>query len=308
MAGVSWPETRRRGWPPRTFVGRPRRRVADTLLTTTLRWTLEELATVAKSAAVEASTERGVTARRHAAVALGLLDVPPIDAATAAAPSPVDLLAIRSEGQPWRALEPVSRKLRDLGRPGTLRDLAEMLIAPDPDLAWRLFHLAVLGELLHALRTSGATIVSLRPLGASLSGPAFTVRDAEGRNWDLWFEAAGAWSHYDRTDPYGSAVGGVPGAGTTIGTDLMLIRPDERALLIECKYSRNAGVVARGGYEQALAYAAEAHELAPGAVSAVVVGPEGVVMHAGWANTLAGPIGVVPPDAIPAIVENVLGA
>ena len=33
----------------------------------------------------------------------------------------------------------------------------------------------------------------------------------------------------------------------------MLIRLDERALLIECKYSWQASVVARAGYEQALA-------------------------------------------------------
>jgi hypothetical protein len=250
------------------------------------------------------STE--VIARERLTVALGLLDEEPLAHTEPVAPTSTDIAALRSEGTPWRSVAPVAAKLRELGLEATLRELADRIVWPSAELAWRLFHLAILGELLHALRTSGASVVSLRPLGASLAGPAFLVTDADDRDWDLWFEAAGAWSYYGRADPYASAVAGVPGAGTAIGTDLMLIRPDECALLIECKYSSNPAVVARGGYEQALAYAAEAHELTAGAVTAAVVGPAGVVKSAAWADTLAGPVGVVPPDAIPVVVENAL--
>lgn len=305
-AGVSWSETRRRGgWPPRSFVARPRYRLPDTLLATTLRWTLDQLAVIATAAAAPVdSTE--VIARERLTVALGLLDEEPLAHTEPVAPTSTDIAALRSEGTPWRSVAPVAAKLRELGLEATLRELADRIVWPSAELAWRLFHLAILGELLHALRTSGASVVSLRPLGASLAGPAFLVTDADDRDWDLWFEAAGAWSYYGRADPYASAVAGVPGAGTAIGTDLMLIRPDECALLIECKYSSNPAVVARGGYEQALAYAAEAHELTAGAVTAAVVGPAGVVKSAAWADTLAGPVGVVPPDAIPVVVENAL--
>jgi hypothetical protein len=62
------------------------------------------------------------------------------------------------------------------------------------------------------------------------------------------------------------------------------------------------------GYEQVVAYATEAHEIAPSNVSAVVVGPSDVVAEVGYADTLAGPIGIVPPEAIPAVIENALGS
>jgi hypothetical protein len=133
------------------------------------------------------------------------------------------------------------------------------------------------------------------------------VTDAQDREWDLWFEAAGAWSFYEVEESYPQAAAGVPGAGTALGTDLMLIRPGERALLIECQHSWNPSVVARGGYLQALAYATEAFELAP-PLTSVVVGPEGVVHESGWATTMVGLIGIVPPNDIPALIEHVLGS
>lgn len=246
-----------------------------------------------------------LVARHRLGVAVSLLEVEPIASSVPAVPSPTDLVAVRAAGRPWRSLVPVAQELRALSSSGLL-ELAQRVVAPDGELAWRLFHLAILGELLHALRTSGARVTSLRPLGDALSGPAFEVVDADGRQWDLWFEAAGAWSRYGRPSPYVQAAAGVPGAGQPIGTDLMLVRPDERALLIECKFSWNPAVVARGGYEQTVAYATEAHEYAPGNVSAVVVGPSGVVEGVGYADTLAGPVGIVPPEAIPAVVENAL--
>lgn len=306
VAGTSWSETRRAGWPPRVFVARPRYRTADTLLVTTLRWVLDELA-VLRLSAVAASTDLQLLARERLRVALCLLDEEPLASASAAAPTPTDLNAMRGAGLPWRTVVPVARELRGLTGAGLL-ELAERIVAPDPDLAWRLFHLAVLGELLHALRTSGADVTSRRPLGDSLGGPAYRVLDADDREWDLWFEAAGVWKRYGLDSPYVAAAAGVQGAGQPIGTDLMLVRPGDRALLLECKYSWNPAVVARGGYEQLLAYATEAHEFAPGNVSAVVVGPAGVVARVGYADTLAGPVGIVPPESIPAVVENALSS
>ena len=306
VAGTSWPETRKGGWPPRSFVARPRKRTADTVLTTTLRWVLEELNDIRRAAVAPVDPEQ-LVARHHLEVALSLLQAEPIASTAPAVPSPTDLVSVLSTGRPWRSVVPVAQELRALSGSGLL-ELAQRVVAPDGELAWRLFHLAILGEVLHALRTSGATVTSLRPLGDALSGPAFEVVDADRRQWDLWFEAAGAWSRYGRSSPYVQAAAGVSGAGQPIGTDLMLIRPDDRALLIECKFSWNPAVVARGGYEQTLAYATEAHELTPGSVSAVVVGPSGVVQSVGYAETLAGPLGIVPPEAIPAVIENALSA
>jgi hypothetical protein len=305
-SGTSWSETRRGGWPPSSFVSRPRVRRADSLLTTTLKWVLDQLVEVRRAAATPSSEVQWL-ARSRLDVAAALLAVDPLASTTAMLPRPTDLVAMRAAGRPWRSVAPVAALLRTLSGAGLL-ELAARVVAPDGDLAWRLFHLAVLGELLHALRAAGATVVSVRPLGDSASGPAFKVLDARAREWDLWFEAAGAWRRYGRKSPYAAAAAGVPGAGSALGADLLLIRPAERALVIECKYSWNPSVVARGGYEQAVTYAAEAHEMAPGHVRAVVTGPRGVVEAPGFTYTIAGRVDIVPPETLRAIAAEVLDA
>jgi hypothetical protein len=200
---------------------------------------------------------------------------------------------------------PVARELLRAQTPEALAELALEVVAPFDDLSGRLFHLAVLGEVLHALRTCGATIVSRHPLGDASPGPAYLVTDANDRQWDLWFEAAGAWKYYDVEESYPQAAAGVPGAGSALGTDLMLI-PQESALLLECKHSWKPAVVARDGYLQALAYATEAFELAP-QLTSVVVGPQGVVQTSGWADTMVGLVGIIAPDDIPPLIEHALG-
>jgi hypothetical protein len=302
--GTSWSETRCKGWPPSSFMSRPRMRRADTLLTTTLRWVLEQLLDVRRAAVLPTDEAQGM-ARAHLDVAAELLGVEPLASATAIVPRPTDLIALRGAGLPWRSVVPVAIQLRALTGAGLL-ELAMRVVAPDGDLAWRLFHLAILGEVLHALRVAGASVSSLRPLGDALSGPAFQVTDTRGRQWDLWFEAAGAWARYGRTCPYTRATVGVPGAGSPLGSDLLLIRPGDRALVVECKYSLSPSLVARGGYEQAAAYAVEAHELAPGNVRAVVVGPRGVIEVAGWTPTVVGRLEIVPPETLEAIISEVL--
>jgi hypothetical protein len=202
---------------------------------------------------------------------------------------------------------PVAAALRAADDADALADLARDVVGPSPELTGRLFHLAVLGEVLHGLRTAGARVVSRHPLGDSSRGPAYRITDHEDREWDLWFEASGAWRHYDVEEHYPKAAHGVPGAGGPLGTDLMLIRPGERALLLECKHSRNPTIVARGGYLQALAYATEALDLAE-AVTSVVVGPEGVVLEAGYVSPDPYTrIGIVGPWDVPILIENALG-
>jgi hypothetical protein len=303
--GVSWTRTRVAGWPPRAFVGRRRRRVPETVLSTVARWTLERLAAVVREGGKPGDElQRGAVARSE--IALSLLETEPLSDVSAARPTPADLSAVSAEGYPWHALVPVARELLRVEDPAALSDLALEVVAPFDDLSGRLFHLAVLGEVLHALRTAGAELTSRHPLGDSSSGPAYLVIDAQDRAWDLWFEAAGAWRHYDIEEPYPDAARGVQGAGSALGTDLMLIRHGESALLIECKHSWDPGAVARDGYLQALAYASEAVLLA-GDITSVVVGPESVVQRSGWTDTIAGMIGIMAPDDIPPLIEHSLG-
>jgi hypothetical protein len=302
LSGTDWRSTMRLGWPPPGFISRPPSRRNDDLLVDVLVWTLRQMVSVRKNAASPTSIwQRSV--RDRCDVGLGMLVNHAFLGVEGGRPGRADLRGVRSVGAPWSDLAEVASRLVALE--ADLELLALELVAPDPSLAWRLFHLAVLGEVLHSLRTSGAQVASLRPLGASKSGPAFSVTDCDGEEWDLWFEAAGAWSYYEREEPYKNAAAGVAGAGSALGCDLMLAQLDRRALLIECKYSSEGSVVARGGYLQALAYAAEASEMS-GAVTSVVVGPEGVVESPGWTDALPGLIGIISPAQLPELLEHCL--
>lgn len=303
MPGIDWVATRRLGWPPKRFVGRPPSRRQDELLAGILRWTFETLAPVYADRAPATGSE-GRQAIERCELALELLEDPGLAEVVPFAPGASDLRALAADGEPWTGLARVAAELAVLDDTN-LNRLAWQVVAPDAELAWRLFHLAVLGEVLHALRTAGAVVTSLGPLGASRPGPAFVVSDAQGDSWDLWFEAAGAWKYYGGNEPYPLVVAGVPGAGAALGCDVMLIQAERRALLLECKFSSSATVVARAGYIQALAYASEANELCP-SVTAAVVGPESVVVASGWANTLPGLIGMISPSQLPEVIEHAL--
>lgn len=146
----------------------------------------------------------------------------------------------------------------------------------------------------------------MRPLSGSSLGPAYQVVDLNGDEWDLWFEAAGVWPYYKRPSPYGEAARVVAGAGSAIGSDLMLVRPDDRALIIECKYSAQAETVARGGYEQALAYSVEAKTGLVDSAWAAVVAPVSVVSELGRTETKVGPLFIADPSHLAEILKEVM--
>jgi hypothetical protein len=85
-----------------------------------------------------------------------------------------------------------------------------------------------------------------------------------------------------------------------------LIRSGEHALILECKYSSNPEVVARDGYYQITTYATEIRSRLVGTVAAVVVGPEGVIPHPGWTQTLVGEVGTSPPSGLQNLVQSFL--
>lgn len=303
LAGTSWRETRRFGWPPKEFVVRQRHRVADTLLATCLRWTLERsLAVLDDATALEPSLADGVEER--VAAAMATLTVPPIATAVPVEPDQADLRSLRAEGRPWTDTARVAARLLDAER-SSIEDLAREWIMPASDLRWRLFHLGVLGEVLLAIRQSGGKTTSIRPLSATTAGPAYVVEDSKGRPWHLWFEAGGTWSYYKRSEPYTEATVGLSGTGV-LGTDLLLIRPDEEAILIECKYSGDAATVGRRGYTQVLAYMAEARTSLAPIVTGAVVCPSGVLAKIGRAETAVGTLSILEAGHIGQFVVTAL--
>ena len=215
-SGTFWPATRARGWPPRIFVARARHRTADTALVSSLRWTLDRLLHITSDAfAVEPSL--ALTVERQLDAAAALLGEEPLRSALAVEPAKNDIAALRHEGRPWTALAQLATRLRSLNH-ASLRELSSIALMPDEQLRWRLFHLAILGELLAVLRDLGATIRWLRPLSSSSAGgPTYEII-VNGESWDLWFEAGGAWRYYGKAcsvrpsrfgSPRGRAISGV---------------------------------------------------------------------------------------------------
>lgn len=302
-SGTSWRETARLGWPPTAFHGRTRKRIADTLLVSTLKWTIESLQpVVADSDLVLPELLKPAATQLEAA--FGLLEFELIDGAHGVTPSFADLMAVSSEGFPWNVLSPVTAELLEVQSDGIL-DLVDTLIVPDDELHGRLFHLGVLGELLVSLRAVGAEVVPLRPISASASpGPAYRVQGPDGTQWELWFEAAGIWRNRKVKSPYGHLSSAVPGAGNALGADILLALGDDRAALIECKYSAHPARVARNGFHQAAAYALEAAELFESVVS-VVVGPSGIVIEPSFVTTSTAELGICQPEDMNALLAAI---
>jgi len=246
-----------------------------------------------------------VTVERELEAVSAVLEQEPLRSALAVEPAKNDIAALRHEGRPWTAVAHLATRLRALDH-ASLGELSNIALMPDEELRWRLFHLAVLGELLALLRELGASIRWLRPLSSSsVGGPTYEIV-VNGVSWDLWFEAGGSWRYYGKTAPYIEVASAVPGAGRSLGSDLMIIRPGSTALIIECKYSVNPSVVGRAGYEQTLSYVTEAATALAADVTGVVVGAGRTVRSLALALTNSGRIGFCDVDSLGLLVRDVV--
>lgn len=301
-SGIIWTETRRRhGWPPIAFSGRERSRVPDQLMAQTFAWTITRLgeiesdSTLMEPRAAERVSRQLATARR-------VFEGSAIAMAAPVLPDASDLRYLQREGSPWNVLARVAEQIRVADR--SVEYLAREILFPDPELRPRLFHLAVLGVVLRSSADLGCTVTSMAPLSGPRSGPSYHIVDKIGRQWDLWFEAAGAWGHYGIDSPYGNLIRGIRGRASSLSPDIALILPGKRALLIECKYSSQPDYVGRRGLTQVMAYAAE-FATSIETVTALVVAPEGVVHTTTWENMVVGAVGLTgPEDLVPIIAKE----
>jgi hypothetical protein len=306
FAGVAWAESRRRfGWPPTAFVGREVERGADMLAVQALRWCTERLSQIS-SDSIGARPELQFGPTAQLASALGLLELEPLSSASPAIPSRGDLVALRREGAPWGSVAGVAQVLVEAER--SIDYLIYEVLMPDDEIRWRLFHLATLGVFLVALREAGCRITSLRPLSPKSGGPNYEVVSSRGEAYLLWFEASGVWSYFGKLSPFVEATSGIGRAHRSNGADLLLLMPDRRALILECKYSWNQDVVARDGYYQAMAYAAEARSRLADVVMAVAVGPESVVSESSFTSLSIGRVGTAPPSALTSLTDEFLNS
>lgn len=300
---VSWHETRKRfGWPPGMFVAKTRHRMADELLTRTLRWTIERMSEVrADAIAVAPHIDESVAPQLD--LSFALLEVPPVRDSVGIRPSSADVRAVSRQGWPWTAVADVADRLRSVD--SSVHEYARRLLLPTEELRPKLFHLAVLGQLLNALRGRGADIVSLRPLARTTSGPAFRIVVADGV-WDLWFEAGAVWSHYSRVSPYLEISSVLHGKARPLSPDILLVQPDGAALILECKYSANADYVGGRGVTQVMAYAVESlTALAPIVVSRVIAPIEAITASGSPVPTCVGTVAVSDAHQFDAILDEV---
>ena len=183
------------------------------------------------------------------------------------------------------------------------------LIAPDPDIGWRLFHLAVYGMVIRSLRNHRFVVTWRRPLSGTRPGAQIEAIAPSGSSYDLWFEAAAARTLYGLPrSAFYDAVRSIDGTGGPIGVDVMLINPGERALLLECKWSSNPQYVGRYGFHQASSYALDTISGLARDVWSFVVGPADVVPETNVALGLRDDLGVVLGSTAPEKVGDVVAA
>lgn len=303
--GVDWVQTRLDGWPPRRFHHRRRSRIADSVLVSATRWTIERLSQVVADADRLDEDILGPLARQRFDVAVSVLSAEPLASAVPSIAGRADLQALRSAGRPWNGVAAIAADLMRIDHDPL--SIAELALDPDPALADRLFHVAVLGALLVDLRARGWSIAVMSLPGSPDGRPQFRTTSPLGDDWDVWFEMAGAWSFYGVPAPYPPAAAGITGTGGPLGADIALVRPGDRAVVIECKYSDNPSYVGRAGYEQTLAYMAEAKTGLVREVSGIVVGPAEVVQETGRTITSAGPVAITSPDALVGVALEFAG-
>jgi hypothetical protein len=285
--GVDWVATMvRHGWPPKAYDGRIVNRTSDASILAPAAWILGRIRALADLAHFLPDDLQAKLAPRMASIVEALDQEAMKRLIDQERPTESQLVPLDHEGAPWSTVAEIGRRI--IAVEDDPLEMARSVIWPDSDLAWRLFHLACLGEILCAAKSNGFEAVSLRPIGADASGPNYKLTKA-GTKFDLWFEAAGAWRFYKVISPYTEAA---MSRGSPLGSDIMLRdAAGTRAFVIECKYyPENPDRMRRNGYLQALAYATEAHRYTSGPVTALAVGPARFLPNLGQSSTLAGKV------------------
>lgn len=312
-SGVRWAETRRRGWPPSEFRVSQRRRAADQLTTSVLSWTIRELVVALdESARLVGPAAYGVKPLESEARQAVLASAPLLESLNqvdSTRPNADDLRAVAKLGWPWKPVAEVARTLLSLHRRG-LEELAQYLLTPDgfPEV---LLQLETLGRLLILLEEAGARITSLRPIAYMTSGAVYQATWPDGRKWDVWCEAAAAWSTYGATDTYRELssilrAGNVEDEkfrGGNLRPDILLVEPGRFVSVLECKYSStDAGYVA-SGLPQAYFYAAQFASVFE-SVDAWVVGPGRFVPQSDVSNVGEIRLGITNAQMLEPVLEG----
>ena len=181
-------------------------------------------------------------------------------------PTRDDIRSVRAAGWPWKSVAEVAEVFLTVERGGA-DALARRLLRPE-GFPETIFQLGVLGGILNACEQEGGSVSSIRPIGYMTDGPVYRVDWADMPPWDVWCEAAAAWSWYGVDDTYRELAatmtyaGGGAFSARNIRPDIIVAAPDRSVAVLECKYpaeSLDPGYVAHGLYQAAF----YGHQLAP---------------------------------------------
>lgn len=313
---VDWASTRRTGWPPTSYAIRRRRRSTDQVALNVLAWTLGRLAQAFDSSqsltGPQAATATQLASNVQSIVEQSLPLLQLLDVADGAPPVRDDIRAVRAAGWPWKAVAEVAEVFIALERGGA-DALARRLLRPD-GFPESIFQLSVLGSILNACESEGARIVSLRPIGHLTDGPVYRAEWRDGQPWEIWCEAARAWSWYDLDDTYRdlaatmTLASGSDFSARNIRPDLVIAAPGRAAAVLECKYpseSLDPGYVGHGLYQAAF----YAHQFEPNfpSVLGASVGPEELVPAPDFKPFGKTQLGLVSPRNMPHVVSWMVG-
>jgi len=294
---VDFVRSRLRGWPPSSYDVRHRDRIPESLYAAVTVWVLSYLQAVWCDAEELGSFEIE-TVRNQLRAAERAREDSALSGVHPKAPSRSDLDSLRRAGPPWSYV--ASLAMLFLRAEKAEDEFLLRLLLPDPQLAGRLFQLAVAGEVLIGAESANRPLLSTRPLSIPGHGPQY-VRHGDER-MELWIEGGGIWDWKNAGAPFKKALRGVSGAGRRpLSTDLLLVQ-DDRALVLECKYSADPSVISQG-YSQVVGYSAELR-LIFDEVTSVLVGPTGVVADAGYTETHVGKVIVSPADDVNGVTRD----
>ena len=305
---VLWSETRRRyGWPPEKYITQLKARNVSNVAISSLLWLADQLGSLLNSV----SKMSPVLTRQVGPHVDALAEVTREYAWTGVLDEPdkFELHALRSSGQPWKSVAEIATQI--IASRHSPETLAFELLEADTDIKSSLFHLTTFGYLISALRSHRFSIVSEAILYGSQDRPQIRAIHPDGRKWDLWYEARQTRSKYGvRQSAYRSAVEGVRYPEKTLGYDVLLILPGERALILECKWSGKPEYVGRDGFHQAASYALDARNGLAMEVWSFVVGPEEIVPRVSVARDLEAEMSIVlgstSVSGLPVVLERFL--
>ncbi len=305
---ILWSETlRRQGWPPQKYLVQSKSKNVSNVAISALSWLADHLNSILSSVAkispiLTARIRPQVDALKDVAMEYTWPSVPD-------EPDRFELHALRSSGEPWRSVAETTAQV--IASKNSPEMLAFELLEPDVEMRSALFHLTTFGYLINALKQQRFSIVSESILHGSRDRPQIRAIHSDKGSWDLWYEARQMRSRYGaKQSAYRSAVRGISYLEKSIGYDVLLISPGERALILECKWSDRPEYVGRNGFHQASSYALDARNGLAKEVWAFIVGPEEIVPTVSVAKGLETDMSVVlgstPVSGLAVVLERFL--